>query len=205
MHDDPATSSDTDIQTRRAILLSFYPDLDHAQEALNRLVELDAPLDRVSILGRASGSGDDPLGVYYPGVGERMKGWGGMGALWGGIWGLVAGAAGIFVFPGLGAVAAAGPVVNALASGAGSAAVVGGAMAGAGAIAQFTVAVHRHGVPEERLEETRERISRGEHLIMLILGADETGRWRDTLAETGGEPVWELPYVGFREAAAGTT
>jgi hypothetical protein len=95
-------------------------------------------------------------------------------------------------------------VVNALAGGAGSAAVVGGAMAGAGAIAQLTVAMHRSGIPEGRLEETRERIARGEHLILLILGADEAGPWRDTLAEAGGEPVWELPYVGLREAASGT-
>jgi hypothetical protein len=32
------------------------------------------------MLGKASSSGDDPLGLYYDSAGERMKGWGEMGA-----------------------------------------------------------------------------------------------------------------------------
>jgi hypothetical protein len=29
-------------------------------------------MDRISVLGRADTSGDDPLGIYYSGVGGRM-------------------------------------------------------------------------------------------------------------------------------------
>ncbi len=47
-------------------------------------------------------AGDDPLGIYYTGVGDRMKGWGALGAFCGALWGLLAGAAGMFVIPGLG-------------------------------------------------------------------------------------------------------
>jgi hypothetical protein len=188
-------------ETRRSVLMAFFPDAREAQTGLELLMGEDLPMDRVSVLGRASSSGDDPLGVYYPGVGERMKGWGKMGAFWGGLWGLLTGAAGMFLVPGLGPLLAAGPVVEALAGAAGGAAVTGGVLAAAGAASQLTVAIHRMGVPEQCLEETRERLDRGEHLLILIGGSDETDRWETLLEESGAGPLWVYPYVGLTEAA----
>jgi hypothetical protein len=126
-----------------------------------------------------------------------------MGAFWGGLWGLLTGAAGMFLVPGIGPVLAAGPAAEALAGAVGGAAVTGGVLAGAGAATQLTVAVHRMGVPEERLEETRERLGRGEHLLMLIVAADESGQWRDLLNASEAEPLWVLPYVGLTDAFKG--
>ena len=48
------------------------------------------------------------MGLYN--TGDRMKHWGKLGAFWGGLWGMLFGAA-FFVIPGLGPVLAAGPVV----------------------------------------------------------------------------------------------
>jgi hypothetical protein len=152
------------------------------------------------MLGRASSSGDDPLGVYYGNVGERMKGWGKMGAFWGGLWGLMTGAAGMFLVPGIGPILAAGPAVEALAGAAGGAALTGGVLAGAGAATQLTVAVHRMGVAEERLDETRDRLGRGEHLLMLVATADERGHWRDALDALQADRVWVFPYFGLMDA-----
>lgn len=188
-------------ETRRTVLMGFYPDAGRAEVGLKVLMAKDVPMDRISLLGQAGSSGDDPLGVYYPSVGERMQGWGKMGAFWGGLWGLLTGAAGIFLVPGLGPLLAAGPVVQALAGAAGGAAVTGGVMAGAGAASQMTVAIHRMGVPDDRLDETRTRLARGEHLLMLIAAADETERWKGLVEETGADPVWVYPYVGLTEAA----
>jgi hypothetical protein len=187
-------------ETRRTVLMAFYPDAEQAEAGLKTLMSEDVPMDRVSLLGRASSSGDDPLGVYYPNVGERMQGWGKMGAFWGGLWGLLTGAAGMFLVPGLGPLLAGGPVVQALVGAAGGAAVTGGVMAGAGAASELTVAIHRMGVPDERLEETRARLARGEHLLMLIAAADESEGWNALLQETGADPLWAYPYVGLTEA-----
>jgi hypothetical protein len=54
-------------------------------------LEQDFPTDRILIRGKAHASGDDTLEVYYPCTGERLKGLGKMG----GLWGLLSGAAGL--------------------------------------------------------------------------------------------------------------
>lgn len=187
--------------THRRVLLAFYDDQEAAEQALQQLMDLDFAPDRISVLGRASSSGDDPLGVYYATPGERMKAWGGMGAFWGGLWGLLTGAAGMFLVPGVGPVLAAGPVVEALTGAAAGAGVVGGAMAGGAALSQLTVAVHRMGVPEEHLDETRRLLEQGHTPVMLIAGEDEVPRWREVLGDGPAEPLWDFPYMGFREAA----
>ena len=97
------------------LLIALFDQESSAEKAVGTLVERDFPMDMLSVLGKGNASGDDPLGLYYPGVGERMKGWGAMGAFWGGLWGLLAGAAGMFFIPGLGPILAAGPIVEALA------------------------------------------------------------------------------------------
>lgn len=194
-------SDDTAVETRRKILMAFYPAEEQAKHALQSLADRELPLDRASLLGKASASGDDPLGVYYSSTGARMKGWGKMGVLWGGLWGLIAGAGGMFLVPGVGPLLAAGPVVEALAGAAGGAVIGGGVLAGAGALSELSVAVHRLGVPEEQLRETHDRIERGQVLLMLIVSADEADRWRPILGTADPKVVWESPYYGLAEAA----
>jgi hypothetical protein len=185
--------------TNRHVILAFYPDQERARKALDSLIDRDFPLDRISLLGKATGSGDDPLGVYYPTPAERMRAWGGMGAFWGGLWGLLTGAAGMFLIPGVGPVMAAGPIVEALVSGAAGAGIGAGVMAGGAAASQLTVAAHRMGVPEDRLEETQRLLDENHTLMLLIVGSDETGRWRDALAPTDPDPFWDYPYLGLVE------
>ncbi|HRP97651.1 MAG TPA: DUF1269 domain-containing protein [Rhodocyclaceae bacterium] len=170
-----------DPRASRRLLIAEFTRAKAAEAALGALNDKDFPLDKVSILGGGHSSGDDPLGIYYVGVGERMKGWGAMGALWGGLFGLVTGAAGLFIVPGLGAVMAAGPVVEALASAAAGATVGGGAMAGAAAVTQLATALRRMGIPDEELERLEGAIREGRTLLLLHVGADEAAAWRDLL------------------------
>ncbi|MCF7983495.1 MAG: hypothetical protein K9L70_03750 [Thiohalocapsa sp.] len=213
--------------TSRVALVAFYANADAAHRRLDLLITNEAPMDRISVLGRADTSGDDPLGIYYPGVGERVRGWGGLGALWGGIFGLLGGAAGFFMLPGIGPMIAAGPLVGSLtgaAAGAGAGAGAGGLlMAGAGAGQQLAVAIHRLGIPESCIDDMQERLGRGETLVMMILDQDEAQRWRALMEEPsssvarregedegqgGGEaaevpqPValWTLPFTGVIDA-----
>jgi hypothetical protein len=183
-------------ETERRLLIGFYRGEDRAQRALDVLIDADFPLDRISVLGKAGGSGDDPLGVYYAGPSERMKAWGGMGAFWGGLWGLLSGAAGVFLVPGMGPVLAAGPVVNALIGGATGAGIGAGVMAGSAATSQIAVMAHRMGVPDERLRHIEQLLAEGCQMIQLIVGERESARWREILESTGPEPLWSFPYVG---------
>ena len=61
-------------------------------------------MDLISVLGKLHASGDDTLGIYHMNAGDRMKVWGKQGVFWGGLWGMIAGAAGLFMIPGVGAV-----------------------------------------------------------------------------------------------------
>lgn len=181
------------------LVVAVFEEETRAEAAVRRLIDRDFPMDMLSLLGKAQGSGDDPLGIYYPNVGERMKGWGRLGALWGGIWGLISGAAGMFLVPGVGPVLAAGPVVEALVAAIAGAGVGGGAMAGAAAASQLAVAMHRQGVPEERLQALQEALDAGHYVVMLRLDAEESGEWRDLLSASGAKTTDVFPYQGLSD------
>lgn len=164
------------------LVVAVFDDQKGVHRALEALVRDEFPLDSLSLLGRGESSGDDLLGVYYHGPGERIRAWAAQGAFWGAIWGLLSGAAGMFVVPGLGALFAVGPIVNALAGAATGAAVAGGAMAGAAALGQLAVALHRLGIPEQALAACHDAIERGHYLLILrVQGADEAERWAGVL------------------------
>ena len=181
------------------LLVALFDRQPEAEWAVRLLIERGFPMDMLSILGKGQSSGDDPLGLYYSSVGDRMKGWGSMGAFWGGLWGLLAGAAGLFVIPGIGPVLAAGPVVEAIAAAVAGAGLGGGAMAGAAAASQLSVAMHRSGVPEEKLEALHDAIEQGHYLVMLRLDEEEAGKWQTLVAHAGAGMVDMYEYHGFSD------
>jgi hypothetical protein len=181
------------------LLVALFDRQPEAERAVRLLIERGFPMDMLSILGKGQSSGDDPLGLYYSSVGDRMKGWGSMGAFWGGLWGLLAGAAGLFVIPGIGPVLAAGPVVEAIAAAVAGAGLGGGAMAGAAAASQLSVAMHRSGVPEEKLEALHDAIEQGHYLVMLRLDEEEAGKWQVLVTHAGAGMVDMYEYHGFSD------
>jgi hypothetical protein len=167
---------------RHQLLVAVYDGHQAARRAVERLIDKDFPMDTISVLGKAESSGDDVLGIYYKDSGERMKSWARQGAAWGALWGLLSAAAGMFVIPGLGTVMLLGPIVEMLVGGAAGAALTGGAMAGAAAISEIAVALHRMGVPEDRLQAYHDAIEQGHYVLLLRLGdSDEVARWRPEL------------------------
>src|SRR5208283_1329150 len=76
---------------------------------------------------------DEHVVGYYT-TGDRMKNWGKLGAVWGGLWGILIGA-GAFAIPGIGPVLVAGPLVGSIIGALEGAVLVGGLSAvGAGLI-----------------------------------------------------------------------
>jgi len=183
----------TGMQSERDILLAFFEEEATVQRVLDRLVEDDFPLDQVSLLARSGGTGDDPLGVYYTGGEGRVKGWGRLGAIWGGVLG---GMFGLFVLPGMGPLMIAGPLIEAL-LGAG----VGGALgAGGAALSQVSLAIHRMGVPEQRLQETERHIKAGHYVLSMIVDKGQAAKWEFLIGGFNPLQQWRFPFPGLQDA-----
>ena len=97
-----------------------------ADDAVRALGQSGFDLNKLSVIGKGYHTEDHPVGFYT--AGDRIKAWGGAGAFWGGIWGLLLAPA-VFFVPGFGLMAMAGPFATALMGALEGAAVVGGVTA----------------------------------------------------------------------------
>src|ERR1700686_2096802 len=104
-------------------VVAVYNSHTEAEEAVAKLSAASFDITKISIIGKDYHTEEKVVGYYT--AGDRMKSWGGIGAFWGGIWGLLFGA-GFFLIPGIGPVLVAGPFLAALLGALESAAVVGG-------------------------------------------------------------------------------
>ena len=91
-------------------LIAVFDAHSKAEEAIKELDRSGFDMQKLSIVGKGYHSEEHPVGFYT--TGDRMKTWGGIGAFWGGLWGMLFGAA-FFWIPGFGPIAAAGPIVHA--------------------------------------------------------------------------------------------
>ncbi|MGA9664879.1 MAG: hypothetical protein WBQ69_00325 [Gallionella sp.] len=185
------TSERTSWREKNRVLVAVYPDEEKAKGIVKRLIDMNYQMDLISVLGRIHASGDDTLGIYSLNVGDRMKVWGKHGVFWGGLWGMLAGAAGLFIIPGVGPVAAAGYIVEALAAGA---AVGAGTMAGAAALSQLAIAFHRTGIPEGTIQALHKAIEEGKCVVMLRGAESEVPQWREVLESSSPLDIYDLPY-----------
>ena len=133
-------------ESNETAAIGVYEDHAAAENAVKELKKAGFDMNKLSVVGRDHHTEEEIVGYYH--TGDRMKAWGKRGAFWGGIWGLVLGAA-FFVLPGIGPIAVAGPLVNAIVTALGGATIVGGsgvlgaALAGRGI--HDTGAEGRHG------------------------------------------------------------
>lgn len=186
-----STTERPSLREKNRVPVAVYPDEEKANGVVKRLIDMNYQMDLISVLGLVNASGDDTLGIYSLNIGERMKAWGKQGVFWGGLWGMLAGAAGLFIIPGVGPVAAAGYIAEALAGGA----VVGaGAMAGAAALSQLAIAFHRAGIPEATIQALHKTIEEGKYVLMLRGAESELAQWREVLESGNPLDIYDLPY-----------
>ena len=179
---------------KNRVLVATFPDEKSTETVVRQLIDKGYQMDLISVLGQLHASGDDTLGIYHLNVGDRMKAWGKQGIFWGGLWGMLAGASGLFMIPGVGAVAAAGYIVEAIVGGA----VLGaGTMGGAAALSQLAVAYHRAGIPEEKIESLHKAIEEGKYVLMLRGAASELDQWQEVIASGKPDEIDNLPYSRF--------
>ena len=174
---------------KKHFVAAVFENPNDAHAVVEEMIKHDFPMDQVSVLHKAGGLGDDFLGIAYSDEKERFKVWGAEGALWGSLGGLLAGAAGLFLVPGIGPMLIAGPLINALVGG-----VLGaGVMTTGAAATHLTIALRRLGIPEDKLETLHQAIMEGKTVVLMHCGKQDPEMWRQRLAWKGGEPVMTMP------------
>ena len=142
-----------------------------AEDAIGLLSRSGFDVKTLSLVGKGYHTEEHPLGFYT--VGDRIRSWGGTGAFWGGIWGLLLAPA-VFFLPGVGLVAMAGPFVAALVGALEGAVVVGGLSALGAALTQL-------GVPKDLVIKYETDIKMDKYVLMVHGSAEEADKARAVL------------------------
>ena len=142
-----------------------------AENAVRSLGKFGFDLSNLSIIGKGQQEGAHPIGFYAHG--EHMHAWGEFGIFWGAIWGLLVGPA-MFVLPGVGILAMAGPVVTALVNALEGAVVGGGIAALAGALVDL-------GIRKRQLLKFEAALQAGSYLLIVHGSAEDIERAHNLL------------------------
>jgi hypothetical protein len=161
-----------------ASIVAIYPDHAAAERAVRRLHDEGFAMSDLSIIGRDFQMSEEPVG--FEDAGACAKAGAGTGAWFGGLFGLMVGAAAVLV-PGVGPVVVAGPLAAAVLAG------LEGALAGT-ALGGLAGALVGWGIPKERALTYETHIQGGKFLVMVrgVPGAVE--RTRGLLAHEDHEP-----------------
>jgi len=155
-------------------VVAIYDSHTEAEEAVSKLSAGSFDIKKISIVGKDYHTEEKVVGYYS--TGDRMKSWGGLGAFWGGIWGLLFGA-GFFLIPGIGPVLVAGPFLAALIGALESAVVVGG-------LSALTAGLVSLGIPKDSAVKYESEIKAGKYVLVVHGSADELERARGILTAT---------------------
>ena len=160
-------------------VVATYETHDQAEEAVKELEKGGIDMKQISIVGRDYHTEDQVVGYYN--AGDRMKYWGKLGAFWGGIWGLLFGAA-FFWVPGVGPLVVAGPLAAAIVGALENAVVVGGLSAvGAGL---FSI-----GIPKDSIVNYETSLEAGKYLVVVHGPADVVASAKSVIDKTNSIAV----------------
>jgi hypothetical protein len=171
-------SDSSSVSEMNAVVAAYNTHVE-AETAIEELHKSGFDMKKLSIVGRDYHTEEHVVGFYN--TGDRMKYWGKMGAFWGGIWGLLFGAA-FFVIPGLGPVLAAGPLVTWIVGALEGAALVGGVSAvGAG--------LYSLGIPKDSVLKYDTALKANKFLLVAHGTANEVTRAKDIIQTTNPSEV----------------
>ena len=75
-------------------VVGVYKSHSDAEQSIKELQKAGFDMAKLSVVGKDYHTEEHVVGYYS--VGDRMKAWGKLGAFWGGLWGLLFGAAFLF-------------------------------------------------------------------------------------------------------------
>jgi hypothetical protein len=160
--------------TNENAIVAVYNDHVQAEEAVGQLKQAGFDMTKLSIVGKGYHSEENVVGYYT--TGDRMKYWGSMGAFWGGLWGLLFGAA-FFLVPGIGPVLVAGPVAAFIVAALEGAVVVGG-------LSAIGASLYSIGIPKDSILRYEVELKADKFLLIAHSTADEVAKAKETLERT---------------------
>jgi hypothetical protein len=140
-------------------VVSIFANQDQAEAAIKVLEAGGIELTRMSLVGRGAHSEQHVVGYYT--AGDRMMAWGGNGAFWGGMWGMLFGSA-FFLVPGIGPLVFAGPIVAWIVGALEGAVIVGG-------LSALGAALFSIGIPNDSILQYETAIKE-EKLLLVVDG-----------------------------------
>lgn len=152
-------------------MVALYDTHQDAEQAVKKLQKSGFDMKQLSIVGKDYHTSETVVGYYN--LGDRMKSWGGMGAFWGSIWGLLFGSA-FFIIPAIGPLLVAGPFVIALVGALEGAVLVGGLGVIGAALADI-------GIPKDSILEYETEIKAGKFMLIAHGTHGEVQKARITL------------------------
>jgi uncharacterized membrane protein len=164
---------------RTDIAVAIYDSHTRAEEAVRTLARAGFDLKRISIIGKDYHTEEHVVGYFN--AGDRAKFFGKLGAFWGGMAGMLFGAALMFV-PVVGHIVVLGPLASLIAGGLQGAVLGGGLSAIAGALSAI-------GVPKDSVLRYETALKASKFLVVVHGGADDLRRARDVLAAAGASDV----------------
>ena len=138
-------------------IVAIYPDHAAAEHALRQLHEAGFAIGDLSIIGRDFQMSEEPVGFIS--AGDYAKAGAKAGASFGGLCGLLVGAA-FLVLPGVGPVIVAGPLAAAVLAG------LEGAIAGT-ALGSLAGALVGWGIPRDRALKYETHLNGGKFLVVV--------------------------------------
>ena len=156
-------------------LFDTHPEAELAIRSLNAA---GFDMTKLSLLGKGCHSEEQAMGFYT--AGDRIKTWGGRGAFWGGVWGLLFSPA-VFILPGIGLLGLAGPIVIALVSALEGAVVVGG-------ISAIGAAMIHIGIPRAQAIKYETALKVDKYVLLIHGTAAEAVQARAVLSQAIAEP-----------------
>ena len=165
------------------VVVAVYAAHPDAELAVKELQTAGFDMKKLSIVAKNPHAEEHVVGFYN--TGDRIKHWGKAGAFWGGIWGMLFGAA-FFMVPGVGPMLVAGPLVAWIVGALENAVLVGGISAiGAGL---FSI-----GIPKDSVVKYEIALKTDQYLLLVHGTADEAARARRILDGTHPAGLYSHP------------
>ena len=155
-------------------VIAVYNTHEEAEAGVKELQRGGFNMKKLSVVGKDYHTDEQVVGYYN--AGDRMKYWGKMGALWGGFWGLLFGAA-FFWVPGVGPLLVAGPLAASFVAALESAVVVGG-------LSALGAALWSIGIPKDSVVRYETAVKANKFLLMAHGTVAEVARAKGILRAT---------------------
>src|SRR6202522_2115039 len=153
-------------------VVAVFDTHPQADEAVKELQRSGFDMKKLSVVGKDYHTQEQVVGYYN--AGDRMKHWGKLGAFWGGLWGLLFGAA-FFWVPGIGPVLVGGPLVAWIVAALEGAVLVGG-------ISAIGAGLYSLGIPKDSIVEYESALKAGKYVVVAHGTAEEVAKARNIMS-----------------------